>query len=85
MAAVAAHGKTGLDDLDRLGLGTFLALGSHVRDALVFFEGFEARAHDVGVMGEKVFTAGLGLDEAVALFVVEPFDNTSFSLHFCNP
>ena len=82
---MAACGKTGLDNLDRLGLGTLLALGSHVRNALVFFQGFEARAHDVGVVGEKIFTARLGLDEAVAFFVVEPFNNTSFSLHFCNP
>jgi len=73
------------DNLDRLGLRTFLAFSRHVRNALVLFEGFEARAHDVGVMCKEIFATGLRLDEAVAFFVVEPFNNTSFSLHFCNP
>ena len=68
-----------LDDLDGLGLRALLAFSSDVGNALVFFKRFEARADDVGVMGKQILAAGFGLDEAVALFVVEPLYDTKFS------
>src|SRR5690606_12567119 len=74
-----------LDSLNFLGLRALLAFSSNVGNALVFFERFEARTQDVCVMNEQVFTTRLRLDEAEALFVVEPFNNTGFCLHVCNP
>ncbi len=74
--------KLCLDNFDRFGLRTFLAFSSYVGNALVFFERFKACADDVGVVCEQVFAARFRLDETKALFVVEPFNNTSFCLHF---
>src|SRR5690606_30880487 len=71
-----------LDNLDRFDLRTFLAFCSYEGNALVFFERFKAGADDVGVVSEQIFAARLRLDEAEALFVVEPLNNTSFCLHF---
>jgi len=70
------------DDLDGFCLRAFLAFGGNVGNALVFFQRFEPRAKDVSVVSEKIFAARLRTDETKALFVIEPFDNTSFCLHF---
>ena len=59
-----------------------MAFRSDVGNALVFFERLKACTEDVGVVGEEVFATCFRLDEAIALFVVKPFDDASFCLHF---
>src|SRR5690606_37288626 len=77
--------RTVLQDLDGLGLGAFLAFRCYEGNALVLFERLEACTEDVGVVSEEVLATRFRLDETIAFFVVEPFNNTDFSLHFCNP
>jgi hypothetical protein len=71
-----------LQSLNRFGLGALQAFSRHVRNALVFFERFEARTLDVGVVHEQVFATRFRLDEAKTFFIVEPLDDTGFCLHF---
>ena len=84
---LAVFGKYGfsLDSFNRFGLWALLAFSSYVGNTLVFFERFETCADDIGVVNEQVFATRFRLDETKAFFVVEPFNNTSFCLHFCNP
>src|SRR5205807_854566 len=60
------------DGDDVRGLGPLRALTGLVFDLRPFGERLEAVAADLRVMDEQVLTAVLGLDEAVALRVVEP-------------
>src|SRR4051812_17805939 len=57
---------------DVLGLRALLALGDVEGNLLAFLKLAEARRGDVRVVGEHVSAAALLLDEAEALFRVEP-------------
>src|SRR5205085_10877245 len=60
------------DGIDVRGLRPLRALAGLELDLRAFDEGLEALASDLRVMDEQVLPALLGLDEAVALRVVEP-------------
>lgn len=60
--------KCFLDGADAGGLGTLGALADLELDALVLFEGAEARALDLRVVDEHVIVALVRRDEAEALF-----------------
>jgi hypothetical protein len=60
-----------LNDLDVFGLGAFGRIFDFEADFLAFGQGLEAVTLDRSVMDEKVLSILL-LDEAVALFLVEP-------------
>src|SRR3954469_7944878 len=62
------------DDADQVGLRSLLALGDLELDALVLLEAAIAVRLDRAVVHEDV-RAVVGLDEAVALFAVEPLDD----------
>jgi hypothetical protein len=73
--------------LDGLNVGSLLAFGTsgHFEgNALVFLQGLEAAGLDLGEVGEEVFAAAVGGDEAVALGVIEPFNDASLHLSFLN-
>ena len=71
-------GGSGSENRDHGSLRAFLPLLGYKRHTLVFFEALVTLTLDVAVVREKVFAAGLRHDEAVALFVVEPFHDTDF-------
>src|SRR5262245_49585781 len=55
-----------------------LGAGRHVEaDALTFLEGLETLRLNCGEVGEEIFAAALGSDEAETLGVVEPFNSAS--------
>src|SRR5690554_5438327 len=66
--------------LDGTGLGTLLAHARNKGNSLVLFEGAVTFAHDFRVMCEKILAAGFRADEAETLLIVEPLDDTEFSL-----
>ena len=65
-----------LESGDLLSLGALGALADLELDLLVLLEGTEAVALDLGVVDEDVVAAIVRSDEAVALFGVEPLDNS---------
>src|SRR5690606_3652159 len=75
---VRAYGSTryGSGRNDDLRLRALLALGDDEGHLLAFLELAEARGGDVRVVGEDVSAAAVLLDEAEALFRVEPLHRT---------
>ena len=66
------HGTRGSDRVDLLRLRTLGALTNLELDALVLIESLEAVRLDGRVVNEDVLVSAVNLDEAVALFLVEP-------------
>jgi hypothetical protein len=69
--------------LQRLDVRCLLALRARLdveRDALVFFQRFETVSANLRKVREEIFAARIRRDEAKALSIVEPFDDTRF--HF---
>src|SRR5262245_57792004 len=67
LAASAAEAVRSGDRSDVRGLLAARAFDHLELDALVLLEGLEALALNLGVMGEEILAAIVGLDEAVAL------------------
>ena len=55
------------------GLLAFLTCDNVERDALAFFQGFEARTGDCREMREKVFATSVRRNKAKAFTIIEPF------------
>lgn len=71
--------------LRRLDVGRLLALQPHLlvkRHLLPFLEGFKPLRADFREMGEQIFTASVGRDEAETLVVFEPLDRTGCHFQF---
>src|SRR4051812_21214477 len=65
------------DELDVLRLGSLCTLGAVELDLRALGERLVALSDDRAVVDEQVLAAALGLDEAVALGVVEPLHGSS--------
>src|SRR5690606_7892140 len=66
------------ENADLGGLRPLGALRLNIADALVFFQRLVAVTFDFREMGEQIFAAVLGHDEAKALVCVKPFHDAGF-------